>query len=336
MNFNILDILNNATNIEARVEGYTEITIDYNKIKVTKYNKYSMGELEEMAAGIEMAGGLQQPCLLGRVNGEYWLCSGHRRHGALGILIAEGKTEYKEVPCIYKDMTELEFRINLLIGNTFNRQMTDYDKMIQAAEWKELLQQARAEGSFKPEKGKRTRDYIAKLMGENSPSVIGELERINNNGTDKLKEQFKEGNINKTTAAIISTLPDEEQDTIASSVAAGENIRVEEIKELARQQKEAQTTIDKRTESVENDIDEGKYEKAVLNQLQANVSDTDTKNNEKENTRKLHAIKMLEKYYIYLNDEETNILENMLEDCKRRKREYAFDDVDETKGGNKH
>lgn len=336
MNFNILDILNNATNIEARVEGYTEITIDYNKIKVTKYNKYSMGELEEMAAGIEMAGGLQQPCLLGRVNGEYWLCSGHRRHGALGILIAEGKTEYKEVPCIYKDMTELEFRINLLIGNTFNRQMTDYDKMIQAAEWKELLQQARAEGSFKPEKGKRTRDYIAKLMGENSPSVIGELERINNNGTDKLKEQFKEGSINKTTAAIISTLPDEEQDTIASSVAAGENIRVEEIKELARQQKEAQTTIDKRTESVENDIDEGKYEKAVLNQLQANVSDTDTKNNEKENTRKLHAIKMLEKYYIYLNDEATNILENMLEDCKRRKREYAFDDVDETKGGNKH
>lgn len=335
MNFNILDILNNATNIEARVEGYTEITIDYDKIKVTKYNKYSMGELEEMAAGIEMAGGLQQPCLLGRVNGEYWLCSGHRRHGALGILIAEGKTEYKEVPCIYKDMTELEFRINLLIGNTFNRQMTDYDKMIQAAEWKELLQQARAEGSFKPEKGKRTRDYIAKLMGENSPSVIGELERINNNGTDKLKEQFKEGSINKTTAAIIS-IPDEEQDTIASSVAAGENIRVEEIKELARQQKEAQTTIDKRTESVENDIDEGKYEKAVLNQLQANVSDTDTKNNEKENTRKLHALKMLEKYYIYLNDEETNILENMLKDCKRRKREYAFDDVGETKGGNKH
>ena len=69
MNFNILDILNNATNIEARVEGYTEIILDYDKIKVTKYNKYSMGELEEMAAGIEIAGGLQQPCLIGRVNG---------------------------------------------------------------------------------------------------------------------------------------------------------------------------------------------------------------------------------------------------------------------------
>jgi len=68
VNFNILDILNNATNIEARVEGYTEIILDYDKIKVTKYNKYSMGELEEMAAGIEIAGGLQQPCLIGRVN----------------------------------------------------------------------------------------------------------------------------------------------------------------------------------------------------------------------------------------------------------------------------
>ena len=233
-------------------------------------------------------------------------------------------------------MTELEFRINLLIGNTFNRQMTDYDKMIQAAEWKELLQQARADGSFKLEKGKRTRDYIAKLMGENSPSVIGELERINNNGTEKLKEQFKEGNISKTTAAIVSTLPDEEQDTIASSAAAGENIRAEEIKELARQQKEAKTSMEKHTESVKNNADEEKHEKAVLNQLQTNVSDTDTENDEKENTRKLHALKMLEKYYIYLNDEETNILEKMLEDCKRRKREYAFDDVGETKGGNKH
>ena len=114
------------------------------------------------------------------------------------------------------------------------------------------------------------------------------------------------------------------------------SITQEEIKELARQQKEAKTSMEKHTESVKNNADEEKHEKAVLNQLQTNVSDTDTENDEKENTRKLHALKMLEKYYIYLNDEETNILEKMLEDCKRRKREYAFDDVGETKGGNKH
>ena len=50
------------------------------------------------------------------------------------------------------------------------------------------------------------------------------------------------------------------------------------------------------------------------------------KQEEKENARKLHAVKMIEKYYTWLNDEEVGILERMLEDCKRRKREYAIEE----------
>lgn len=42
--------------------------------------------------------------------------------------------------------------------------------------------------------------------------------------------------------------------------------------------------------------------------------------------RNYNAVKMLEKYYIYLSEEETGILERMLEDCKRRKREYALEE----------
>ena len=56
------------------------------------------------------------------------------------------------------------------------------------------------------------------------------------------------------------------------------------------------------------------------------MSDTDTTEEEKANARKLHALKMLEKYYTWLNDEEVEILEAMLEDCKRRKREYAIEE----------
>ena len=59
---------------------------------------------------------------------------------------------------------------------------------------------------------------------------------------------------------------------------------------------------------------------------EANVSDTDTTEEEKENARKLHAVKMIEKYYTWLNEEEVGILEAMLEDCKRRKREYAIEE----------
>lgn len=150
MAFNILDIMNAATKAEAgQNRDYQDIVVNYRDIVVTKHNKYSMDELQEIATGIEMDG-LQQPLVLGRVNGEYWLVSGHRRLGGIKILVAEGKAGFENVKCRYKDMTEIEFRIALLVGNTFNRKMTDYDLMTQAAEWKEVLTQARKEGAFNP------------------------------------------------------------------------------------------------------------------------------------------------------------------------------------------
>ena len=143
MAFNILDIMNAATKAEAgQNRDYQDVVVNYRDIVVTKHNKYSMDELQEIATGIEMDG-LQQPLVLGRVNGEYWLVSGHRRLGGIKILVAEGKAGFENVKCRYKDMTEIEFRIALLVGNTFNRKMTDYDLMTQAAEWKEVLTQAR-------------------------------------------------------------------------------------------------------------------------------------------------------------------------------------------------
>lgn len=311
MAFNIMDILNSKTAGSANVEQFEEIKLNYKDIIVTKHNKYSMDEIEELAAGIQMAGELQQPLVLGRVNGEYWLVSGHRRIEATDLLVREGEEQFAMVNCRYKDMTEVEFRIQLLIGNTFNRKMTDYDRMTQAAEWKEVLQQAKKEGTFKPEKGTRTREYVAQILGVSS-ATVGELERINNNATDSVKEQLKEGNLNMTSAAEASRLPEEDQNVIAEAVAAGEDVKSEQIREMAEGKKE------------------DKQNKATQEQLQPHVSDTDTTEEEKENARRLHALKMLEKYYIYMNEEEVRILEAMLEDCKRRKREYGLEDVGET------
>ena len=307
--FNILDIMNESKgNAE---EGFEAIQLDYKDIIVTKHNKYSMEELQEMATGIHMAGGLQQPLVLGRVNGEYWLVSGHRRMAGIEILVTEGEEEFRTVDCRYKDMTETEFRMQLLIGNTFNRKMTDYDRMIQAQEWKEVIDAAKADGTFKPEKGTRTRDYIAMIMGT-SAAVVGDLNRINANATDDVKEQFKEGNINQSAAAAASQLPEDMQNEIAEAAAAGKDIKSTEIQAMVEEQKEQE----------ENKI--------TAQQHEANVSDTDTTDEEKENARKLHALKMLERYYTFMNDEEVGILERMLEDCKRRKREYGIEDCGST------
>lgn len=198
MGFNIMDLMNGAT--RAAVEGvdnYEAITLNLDEIKVTKHNRYSMDDLEELATSILMDG-LQEPLIIGRVNGEYLLSGGHRRREALVILQNEGHTEITQnIPCRFKDMTETQFRLSLLIGNTFNRKMTDYDLMNQAADWKEVLTQARKEKLLVLEEGKRVRDYVAAVLGE-KPTKIAQLEAINNNATEEVKEQFEKGNMKIT------------------------------------------------------------------------------------------------------------------------------------------
>ncbi len=305
MAFNIMDLMNGATRAAVEgVEQYEEIKLDLEQITITKHNKYSMDELEELATSILMDG-LQEPLILGRVKGQYLLSGGHRRTEALKILKAEGHEEItRAVPCRFKDMTETQFRLSLLIGNTFNRKMTDFDIMNQAADWKEVLTQARKEKLLILENGKRVRDYVAEILGE-STTKIAQLEAINNNAVAEVKEQFASGNMGITSAYETSKLDEEAQKNIAAAVEEGADVKSEEIKAIAEEGKKKRKTKE----------DEAKEQ---------NVSDTDTTEEEKANARKLHAVKMIEKYYLYLSQEETEILERMLEDCKRRKREYAL------------
>ena len=111
-----------------------------------------------------------------------------------------------------------------------------------------------------------------------------------------------------TAAAEASRLPEEDQKAIAETAAAGEDLKSEEIRQLAEEKKEEE------------------HSKATLEQMKEIVSDTDTTEEEKENARRLHVLKMLEKYYIYMNEDDLRVLDAMLEDCKRRKREYALED----------
>lgn len=307
MGFNIMDLMNHATREAVEgVENYEEITLNLDEIKVTKHNRYSMDELEELATAILMDG-LQEPLIIGRVNGEYLLSGGHRRREALVILQNEGHTEAtKNIPCRFKDMTETQFRLSLLIGNTFNRKMTDYDLMNQAADWKEVLTQARKEKMLVLEAGKRVRDYVAEILGE-STTKIAQLEAINNHATPEVKEQFASGGMGITKAYETSKLAEGAQNEVAAAVKAGADVKSEEIKQLSENGKKKRKTAE--------DIAK-----------EQNVSDTDTTEEEKANAKKLHALKMLEKYYIYLSEEEREILERMLEDCKRRKREYALEE----------
>lgn len=341
MAFDIKSILNAATAGKAAVDkDFTAIRLDYEQITVTRHNKYSMDEIEELAAGIEMAGGLHEPLILGRINGEYWLASGHRRRAAIDMLVKGGSERFRMVDCRVKDMTETEFRIHVLIGNAFNRHYTDYDKMIEAEEWKSALKEAQREKLLILEHGERVRDYVARIMGT-SAAVIGDYNRINKNAVPEIKQQFEAGTIGVTAAAAASQLPEDEQKDIAGRVAAGEDIKAQEIRDMVDSKKAE--IWKKATKEAEPDIStladntaagqkmqRDKESRSITEQKTAQMSDTDTNEEEKEHARSLHTLRMIEKYNIYLSEEEIRILERMLEDCKRRKREYGLDDVGST------
>lgn len=200
MAFDILSILNGATLAETeRTEEYQDIVLDYRDIVVTNHNKYSMVEIQELATGILMTGGLQAPLVVGRVSGEYWLLSGHRRYSALRQLIQEGHGEYEKIPCRYKDMDKLQFRMELLCGNTFNRKLSDYDLMMQAQEWKEILTEMKTSGALVLNKGERIRDYVAQILGESS-GKIGQLNAIYKSAPEEVKEKFQSGKMGITSA----------------------------------------------------------------------------------------------------------------------------------------
>lgn len=143
---------------------------------------------------------------------------------------------------------------------------------------------------------------MALALGE-STGKIGTLETINK-ATPEIKEQFQSGNIGITAAGAAAALPEDKQREIAAQVAAGEDMKAEEIKAIAEAEKRKKTVEEQQREQ--------------------SVSDTDTSEEEKANAAKLHTLKMLGNYYTWMNEEEHGILGRILEDCKRRKREYAL------------
>lgn len=279
MPFNVLSILNGVTLSETEhTEEYQDILLDYRDIAITKHNKYSMEEIQELATGILITGGLQEPLVIGRVSGDYWLLSGHRRYAALQVLIQEGHQEFEKIPCRYKDMGELQFRMELLCGNTFNRQFSDYDLMMQAQEWKTILTEMRRNGDIILEKGERIRDYVAQILGE-SKGKIGQLNAIYKSASEEVMEKFRDGEIGITSAYEASKPQPAEK--VEPNTAEAENVSESDTKVQPKeperiQEQQVQNGDILIQETSENLMDEKSQEIRKMAE-EKNVSESDTK-----------------------------------------------------------
>lgn len=231
--FNLNDLLNGKSKgaavqtQEQAVTGPAEqentfevVMLDVEDLMPSKDNFYSTENIEELAVSIELAGGIEQNLVVKpEAHGKYEVIAGHRRRLAALKLVAEGKEEYRKVPCrIKKESDEIKDRLALIFTNSTARQLTDWEKVQQAKELKEVLTQYKEalqeENKDKPKEERvrmgRIREIVAQMLNT-STTQVGRMEAIDNNLSGDFKQELEKGNIGISTAHELSRLSEEEQ-----------------------------------------------------------------------------------------------------------------------------
>lgn len=199
---------------------FNVVMLDVEDLMPSKDNFYSTENIDELAAAIELSGCIEQNLVVKpEAHGKYEVIAGHRRRLAALKLVEEGKEEYRKVPCrIKKESDEIRDRLSLIFTNATARQLTDWEKVKQAEELKEVLTEYKKalqeENKDKPKEERerigRIREMVAQMLNT-STTQIGRMEAISNNLSQEFKGELEKGNINISTAHELSRLDEEGQ-----------------------------------------------------------------------------------------------------------------------------
>ena len=200
--------------------AFSVVMLDVEDLMPSKDNFYSTENIDELAAAIELSGCIEQNLVVKpEAHGKYEVIAGHRRRLAALKLVEEGKEEYRKVPCrIKKESDEIRDRLSLIFTNATARQLTDWEKVKQAEELKEVLTEYKKalqeENKDKPKEERerigRIREIVAQMLNT-STTQIGRMEAISNNLSQEFKGELEKGNINISTAHELSRLDEEGQ-----------------------------------------------------------------------------------------------------------------------------
>lgn len=231
--FGIQDIINmKDRGTGGNVTEYKEIWLSPYEVKPSEENFYSQENIEELADSF-LAAGQQQPTVLGRVNGEFIIVSGHRRNLANILNVERGHGEYRKVRYLYKDMTPAMLSLSLVMGNAYNRELSAWEKTRQAQKLKEALIKARDEDGLKIPG--RMRDVVAGLMKE-SGANIARMESIQKKAIPEIQEALKEGGLGISAAYEASRLPPAGQKEVAAKATSAGGIQAKEIAGMVKKE----------------------------------------------------------------------------------------------------
>ena len=172
-------------------------------------NFYSLRDLDELAANIATVG-LQQPVRVrDGENGHVVIVSGHRRTAAIRMLVADGRDDLREVPCIRErgEVSPALQELRLLYANSSTRALSSAEISRQVERVRELLYQLKEEGYEFPG---RMRDHVAEAC-KISKSKLARLDVIRKNLAPDIRKAYwdssNDGCLSEEAAYTLARLP---------------------------------------------------------------------------------------------------------------------------------
>lgn len=150
--------------------------IDVDLLDGDPSNFYQLSDLDALADNIATIG-LQQPIRVrDGENGHVVIVSGHRRAAAIRKLVAEGRADLRDVPCIREkdDASPALRELRLIYANSATRDLSSAEISQQAEKVRELLYRLKEEGYEFPG---RMRDHVAEACNI-SKSKLARLDVI--------------------------------------------------------------------------------------------------------------------------------------------------------------
>lgn len=185
--------------------------ISYKKLEESKkqYREIPKEDVEELANLILLDGEVLQPLLVRKNGGDtFEIIAGHKRHKAVTYIVEELHEEkFAMMPCYVVELSDVRAEFALYSTNGYKNK-PPYQIMKEIEGMKRLMESFPEEF---PSKAKgRMVERIASEMGI-SKSTVGEYQNITHNLGKEGMDKFKSGEINKSAANSLASLPKEKQ-----------------------------------------------------------------------------------------------------------------------------
>lgn len=176
--------------------------------------KQAIRDIQKLADIIEADGMVLQDLLVKKLDAdEYKIIAGHKRHAACKLLVEErGKKEFEFLPCFEQNISDIQAEFQIYSSNCHHEE-TPYEIMHKLERMQYLINNYPEE--FPEIQGGRMVDRLAKKYNL-SKSTVGEYLTISKNLGDTAMDEFQKGEIDKSAAVTLASMPEENQNQALS------------------------------------------------------------------------------------------------------------------------